>query len=155
MASLRQQLEGSCTTISTFNIFETNTPLDDDDEYEHKTQIISTRFFIVVLIISLVILVIYTSQTQTTHIITVNAPSIAIYSSLYQQYGEKLTCPCTTIATAQKEFISVRSALATLLILLGRKPFMMYIQLQILLCIIEIFVFEVFIISRCLHHSVL
>ncbi|CAF3585944.1 unnamed protein product [Rotaria sp. Silwood1] len=55
----------------------------------------------------MVILLIYTSQVQVTHTITVNTPLLEVYSSLYEKYAETLTCPCTNIAIEQQEFISL------------------------------------------------
>ncbi len=99
MVSLKQQLARLRTGISTFNIFESNTPLDND-QYEHKTQLISTRIFLILLILSLTILLLYTSQVQVTHTITVDSPPLDHYLSLYEDYGDKVICPCTTIAFA-------------------------------------------------------
>ena len=43
-------------------------------------------------------------MTQT---VTINSPMLALYSSLYEKHSETLTCPCTNISIAQKEFISL------------------------------------------------
>ena len=106
MVSLRQQLVRLRTSISTFNIFQSNPPLDDNG-HEHKTQLISTRVFVILLILALTVLLVYTAQVQVTHTITINSPSFSQYLSLYEDHGEKLTCPCTTIAFAQEKFISL------------------------------------------------
>ncbi|CAF4883484.1 unnamed protein product [Rotaria sp. Silwood1] len=55
----------------------------------------------------MVILLIYTSQVQVAHTITVNTPLLEVYSSLYEKYAETLSCPCTNIAIEQQEFISL------------------------------------------------
>ena len=106
MVPLRQLLARLRASIATFNIFQSNTP-SDNDEYEHKTQLISTRFFIILLILSLTILVVYTTQIQVTHTITRDSPTISQYLSLHETYGDKVTCPCTQIAFPQKKFISL------------------------------------------------
>ena len=93
--------------IRTFNLFPAVT-IADNDEQNVKSQVISTRLFILLLIASLAILIVYTSRTQITHTVTIESPSLSVYSSLYQSYSEKLICPCTTIAIARKEFISLK-----------------------------------------------
>ena len=106
MFSLRQQLARLCTSIATFNIFQSNIP-SDNDEHEQKTQLISTRLFIILLVLSLTVLVVYTTQIQVTHTITINSPPQSEYLSLYKKYGDKLTCPCTKIAFPHEKFISL------------------------------------------------
>ncbi|CAF1302865.1 unnamed protein product [Adineta steineri] len=49
----------------------------------------------------------YTSLVSVTHTTVVDAPILEVYSSLYQKYGTKLTCPCTNIAIAQRDFITL------------------------------------------------
>jgi hypothetical protein len=94
--------------LQNFNLFRsTQQPEGDDNGYQLKNQLISTRLFICLLSISLIILLVYTSQVQVTHIIIIDSPSLEVYSSLYEKYAEVLTCPCTNIAITQQEFISL------------------------------------------------
>ena len=93
-------------SIRRLNLFATKTSLDND-EYSVHTQIISTRLFILLLSISLIVLLIYTSQIASTRTITIDSPSLSVYSSLYEEHGEKLTCPCTTVAVAIKNVFTL------------------------------------------------
>jgi hypothetical protein len=108
MFQLRMQLAKAYAALKKLNLFRsTQQPEGDDNGYQLKNQLISTRLFIFLLSISMIILLIYTSQVQVTHTITIDSPSLEVYSSLYEKYGEILTCPCTNIAIAQQEFISL------------------------------------------------
>ncbi|CAF3939173.1 unnamed protein product [Rotaria sp. Silwood1] len=94
--------------LQNLNLFQSTKLLENDDNgYQLRNELISTRLFICLLFISMVILLIYTSQVQVTHTITVNTPLLEVYSSLYEKYAETLTCPCTNIAIEQQEFISL------------------------------------------------
>jgi hypothetical protein len=42
-----------------------------------------------------------------THTIIINTPSLSVYLSHYEKYAETLTCPCSNLAIAQQEFISL------------------------------------------------
>jgi hypothetical protein len=108
MFQLRLQLANAYAALSNWNLFRSTQPSEDNDNgYQLKNQLISTRLFICLLSVSLIILLVYTSQVQVTHTITIDSPSFEVYSSLYENYAEVLTCPCTNIAIAQQEFISL------------------------------------------------
>ncbi|CAF1014240.1 unnamed protein product [Adineta steineri] len=49
----------------------------------------------------------YVALLSVTHTTDVDAPILKDYLFLYQKYGTKLTCPCTNIAIAQRDFISL------------------------------------------------
>ena len=59
----------------------------------------ATRLYFVLFIIGLVIQFIYTNIQS--HFVTINfdKPSYAIHNGLKQKYGDKLTCPCSLIAS--------------------------------------------------------
>ena len=77
------------------------------DQYQLTTQIISTRLFIITLILSLTILIIYTSAVTTIKTITINAPTLDQYSNLYINYSQSLTCPCTKISITYDQLVHV------------------------------------------------
>jgi hypothetical protein len=92
------------------NIFHSNHPEIIVDEHELKTQIISTRVFLILLIIPLLILAVYTSEVPITTTITVDSPSYDKYSRMYSQYSRSLSCPCTTISIPYNQFLDVQVA---------------------------------------------
>ena len=96
-----------CIRLRKLNLFRSTRPPDRNDEHQLKNELLSTRLFICLLFISLVILVIYTSQVQVTQTITIDSPTLEHYSSLYQDHSQTLTCPCTRLAIAREEFISL------------------------------------------------
>ena len=86
-----------------FNFFE---DLDKQSEWDLRNQRLSTRLFIVAMIISLSILILYTSVSSVTQTLTINEPSIDIYVNLQNKYPKTLVCPCSSIANEHHQFIS-------------------------------------------------
>jgi hypothetical protein len=91
-----------------FNLFPSDNPETAINEYEVRGQIISTRVFLVLLLIALVILTIYSSQVQVIKSITIANPSIQQYISLYNNHSSTLTCPCKNIAILQQTFLNLQ-----------------------------------------------
>ncbi|CAF3256576.1 unnamed protein product [Rotaria sp. Silwood2] len=96
--------------ITKFNLFSSPSPPTGDVEFEIKTQIISTRSYLLPFSVSLFVLAIYIGEVPVTTTITMHSPSYEQYSYLYQQYPRSLSCPCTTISTRYNEFIDVKVA---------------------------------------------
>ena len=69
-------------------------------------QRISTRLFIVLMIIALSILVLYTSLVIVTQNVTIKQPTVNIYTELQAKYSQTLVCPCTQISINYGKFIS-------------------------------------------------
>ncbi|CAF3881072.1 unnamed protein product [Adineta steineri] len=92
--------------ISTFNIFPSVPPTTD--EYRLRNQRISTRLFIVLLVISLSILVLYTSLINITETVNIETPSIIEYEQLYNSHSQTLTCDCTEISINYEKFIQIQ-----------------------------------------------
>ncbi len=88
-----------------FNIFPSVPP--SIDQYELRTQRISTKLFILLLTASLTILLLYTSLIRVTKTINVETPSFARYEQLYSTYSPTLTCPCTKISLNYDKFLHV------------------------------------------------
>ncbi|CAF4107818.1 unnamed protein product [Adineta steineri] len=93
----------------TFNIFPSVPPTTD--EYQLRNQHISTRLFIFLLIISLSILLLYTSLINITETVNVKASSIQEYEQLYNSYSQTLTCECTQISINYEKFIQIQYTL--------------------------------------------
>ncbi len=91
------------------NIFPSVPP--STDEYELRTQRISTRLFIILLFISITILLLYNSLIVKTKTFKVNTPSFGEYSNLYSKYSQTLTCPCSNISINYDNFLHVEYTL--------------------------------------------
>ncbi|CAF3840987.1 unnamed protein product [Adineta steineri] len=81
------------------------------NEYQLRNQRISTRLFIFVLVISLSILLLYTSLINITETVNIKAPSIIKYEQLYNSYSQALTCECTQISINYEKFIQIQYTL--------------------------------------------
>ena len=92
--------------LRNLNLFRSMIP-SDHEEQQRRNELISTRLFICLLFASFLILLIYTSQVQVTQTITINSPTLGLYSSLYEKHAQTLTCPCSNIAVTQQQFISL------------------------------------------------
>ncbi len=77
--------------LTTLNIFPSVPP--STDEHELRTQRISTRLFIFLLIVLMTILLFYTSLVKVTKTVNVYKPPLAQYEQLYATYSQALTCP--------------------------------------------------------------
>ena len=75
--------------------------------YDLRTQHISTRTFIFLLIYTLTNILLYTSTVSVIETVTVPAPTLHQYYHLYEQYSQTLTCPCTKISINYETFIHV------------------------------------------------
>ncbi|CAF3993185.1 unnamed protein product [Adineta steineri] len=95
--------------FSTFNIFPSVPPTTD--EHKLRNQRISTRLFIFFLIISLAILLLYTSLINITETVNIKEPSIKDYKQLYNSYSQTLTCECTQISINYEKFIHIQYTL--------------------------------------------
>jgi hypothetical protein len=74
--------------------------------HDLRNQCISTRLFIIFIIIALSVLVLYTSLTIVTHTATIKQPSVNVYVELHTKYSQTLICPCTQITIDYEQFIS-------------------------------------------------
>ncbi|CAF0731637.1 unnamed protein product [Adineta steineri] len=95
--------------VAPFNIFPSVPPTID--EYQLRNQHISTRLFIFLLIVSLSILLLYTSLIHITQTVNVKEPSITEYKQLYNSHSETLTCECTQISINYEKFIQIQYTL--------------------------------------------
>ena len=64
--------------------------------------------YVALLLLSLIILTIYSSQVQVTKSVTISNPSIEQYYWLYENYDLTLTCPCKNIAIPRETFLTLR-----------------------------------------------
>ena len=81
------------------------------DEYLLRTQRISTRLFIVLLILSLAVLLTYTAAVTVLKIFVIANPSFEQYKQLYGRYSSTMTCPCRHVSIPYKSFVSINYTL--------------------------------------------
>ena len=68
----------------------------------------STRLYLILLMMSLLVLVIYSAfGIQTVHV-TVEEPSSELFERLQLRYSETLQCPCSQIAVKYERFIQIQ-----------------------------------------------
>jgi hypothetical protein len=70
-------------------------------------EILSTRLYIILAMISLVILTVYTSISNQIENKTVAFPSQSLYESLQKKYAGSLKCPCTEISILHEKFVKI------------------------------------------------
>ncbi len=91
--------------LVTLNIFK---DVRSNDEYHLRNQILSTRLFIILLIVSMFFFALYSSLIVITKTVTVNKPSLDRYLKLEQKYHSTLVCPCSSISNEYKQFIFIQ-----------------------------------------------
>ncbi|CAF4256013.1 unnamed protein product, partial [Adineta steineri] len=91
--------------IQNFNLFPSIPP--STDEHQLRNEKISTRLFIILLILSLAVLLLYNSLINVTQTVNVKAPTMTKYLELYSTYSQALICPCTQISINYDTFISI------------------------------------------------
>ncbi|CAF1041715.1 unnamed protein product [Adineta steineri] len=79
---------------------------DENSEWHLYGQRLSTRFFIISIILTFSILILYASTYSITKTITINKPSIDVYFTLQDKYPQTLTCPCSSTTNEHSQFIS-------------------------------------------------
>ena len=81
------------------------------DVHRYYAGIIATRFYVLLLILSTTILIIYSSIEKQTFYVVIPQPSQAQFESLQTtvQYASTLDCPCRHISIPYDRFISIRS----------------------------------------------
>jgi hypothetical protein len=90
-------------SIRTLNLFRRSPP--SNDEYQLKTEKISTFVYIILLIIGCLVLLVFIATQTVSQIITIKTPSSNEYQTLYDQQHEKLSCPCSTITSEYADFL--------------------------------------------------
>lgn len=88
-----------------FNLFRTD--ISRTDPYEHRTGIIATRIYLLVLTFALATIMAYLSASVRVHSNTIEKPSRLIFENLYQKYTITLQCPCSHIANGYALFTSI------------------------------------------------
>ena len=90
--------------LSELNLFRSG--LDDEQIVRHERR--STRLYLGLLIIALIVVVMYIGFGIKTVHVTVHQPSLLTYQTLKFKYSETLKCPCTQIAVKYGRFVQTQ-----------------------------------------------
>ncbi|CAF4208482.1 unnamed protein product, partial [Adineta steineri] len=91
------------TSILTFNLFKNR---NKRSEEQLQQQRFSTRFFLIITLMTLLILVFYVSFENVTYTIIKNNPTIIEFNKLYQEYPNTIQCPCQTYSITYEQLIT-------------------------------------------------
>jgi hypothetical protein len=103
MAIVRQMIQ----KLKELNLFANAETMRKGDRQVLRDQVVSTRVYIILLIITLCILVVSTLLIERTTSTTVSTPSLALYEQLQVDYPDTLSCPCQQVAVSYSTFISI------------------------------------------------
>lgn len=102
---LRKVFKGIWNNVYTLNFFKSATT--QSNSFDRRTQLITTRVYLVLLCTSIVTLFIYNSSNVETRTFLVKTPSLTMYENLYEKYSSTLSCLCNQIAIEYGQFISL------------------------------------------------
>ncbi|CAF0958367.1 unnamed protein product [Adineta steineri] len=91
--------------IRTFNLFSSIPP--SVDEHDLRNQRISTRLFIFLFVLALLILLVYNSLITSIKTDDFKTPTFEKYEELYKPYSATITCPCKNILIDYKEILHI------------------------------------------------
>ena len=77
------------------------------DEQQVYYQRMATRGYALILAISLIILTFYSLLAEERHRESIRSPTESDYNLFEQIYGDKLSCPCTSISMNYSTFVSI------------------------------------------------
>ncbi|CAF1427348.1 unnamed protein product [Adineta steineri] len=96
------------TTLINLNIFPIRTFGSNTDRMQAKyLGILSTRLYIVLVIIGFTILSLYIIIQPETLTTNIAKPSLTVYKSLLLEHHDTLRCPCSTISSAYDRFMNI------------------------------------------------
>lgn len=80
---------------------------NEDTDIKRRKKIYATRLFLILFIVSLVVLVGYTTSTFKSTTIHLNNPSQITFEQIYSTHRDNLVCPCTQKFIQIEKFIQV------------------------------------------------
>ncbi|CAF1364248.1 unnamed protein product [Adineta ricciae] len=86
------------------NLYENGT----SDEHEKRNEILSTKIYIILLVLVLLLYISYASLTAQANDFTISKPTQKQYERLELQYSVSLKCPCQELSIAYKRFIDIK-----------------------------------------------
>ena len=93
------------TQVLNLNLFDS--PDSRSDASELRIALISTRIYIILLLLTTINLITYTSLIVQTQKVTISKPSQTVHKTLQEKYGSSLSCPCRNIAIDYTDLINV------------------------------------------------
>lgn len=75
-----------------------------------RHQRITTRFYLIILLTTLFILILYTSLVNVSVTVTVKLSSQSQYENLQTKYPNTLNCPCSQISIEYQQFVQITSS---------------------------------------------
>ncbi|CAF4314788.1 unnamed protein product, partial [Adineta steineri] len=96
-------------SLRKFNLFPSIPP--STNESDLRNQQLSTRLFLISLILIMAILITYNASINVTKTVTIDKPTLTQYLDLYSTHSEVLTCPCTTISIGYEKFVQIQYTL--------------------------------------------
>lgn len=94
-------------TLKLLNLFRDPKNIQETNALILRRQIITTRIYLVLLYVSLLILILFTAFSQKLITDTISKPSLVTYEHLRAKYPNTLSCPCENIAISHEDFLSI------------------------------------------------
>lgn len=95
--------------IAEFNLFEDDTVNDDGETFEIRSQRITTRLYIVLIIVCVTILTFYLSLVPVLRVETVKDPSSGQFIDLQYRFPFSLQCACSSISIPYHIFLTIET----------------------------------------------
>ncbi len=106
--TVRKLTKSVCKTVINLNIFARRDFGNNINQITAKRYgLWATRLHFILLIIGVVILVLYTIIQSRTVTNSFEKPSYDFYNRLKQKYGDRLNCPCSSIASQYDQFVNI------------------------------------------------
>ncbi|CAF1199067.1 unnamed protein product [Adineta ricciae] len=109
LANIRIILREIAKKLRNFNLYPSIPP--STDEYQLRTERITTRVFIILLTLSLSIILLYHSLIKITKTDVHKTPTLEKYERFYSLYPNTLTCPCKNILIPYAEIVEIKYSL--------------------------------------------
>ncbi|CAF4341514.1 unnamed protein product [Rotaria sp. Silwood2] len=93
------------TQAVNLNVFESEA--SRTNAFHWQTAIVTTRVYLLMLVLAIIILITFTSLQNHTETVSVLNPSEIIYDDLYTQYPTTIQCPCKHISVYYRLFTSI------------------------------------------------
>jgi hypothetical protein len=90
----------------TMNLFKKETSISQMENV-NAFAVIASRFYLIFLICSVLVLILFDGLRQTNIFVTKKSPSLATFEELYNAYPTTISCPCQQIAVPYDTFLSV------------------------------------------------
>ena len=88
------------------NLFKSSDDnIDQEDEHKHRTNIVSTRVYLTILLLSLIILAVVSWLSVQTTSITIEHPT----KSQFEVFPFDAYCPCSCMSISYNEFTSIQA----------------------------------------------